>query len=126
LAYQSPDRITPSGLFLCATPEARSRKIGINFRIPLEAEFISGMISPSNTAARAERWRADTVNPIEKAIAADEAWQAEINRTLKGVENARYLPAGKGEEGSELRRLYEIKRAASEEMHAYFRSRIAA
>ena len=55
---------------------------------------------------------------IAKAWAADAAWQTEIDRVLPGVRNARYLPIGKGEPGSELRRLHDAKTAASEAEHA--------
>lgn len=45
--------------------------------------------------------------------AADAAWSAEIKRVF-GAKNqdARYYPRGKGEPGSELRRLYEARDAA--------------
>jgi hypothetical protein len=42
------------------------------------------------------------------AVAADNAWDAKLPKTT----NARYLPVGKGEEGSELRALYDARQAA--------------
>lgn len=58
--------------------------------------------------------------------AADDAWQAEINRTLPGVVNARYLPAGKGQPGTKLRRLYAARTAAANEHHAAWEATRAA
>ena len=46
--------------------------------------------------------------------AADKAWAAK----LPNVTNARYLPIGKGEPGSELRRLYEARAKAADAHHA--------
>lgn len=48
------------------------------------------------------------------AIDADNAWQAELNR----LKIDRYSKAARGDEGSELRRLYEVKIAADEARHA--------
>ena len=45
-------------------------------------------------------------------VAADEAWSAEVARALPGVFNARYQPTSKGEEGTKLRELYEVRQAA--------------
>lgn len=45
--------------------------------------------------------------------AADAAWSAEIKRVFgEKNQDARYYPRGKGESGSELRRLYEARDAA--------------
>lgn len=45
--------------------------------------------------------------------AADAAWSAEIVRVFgKKNQDARYYPRGKGEPGSELRRLYDARDAA--------------
>jgi len=45
--------------------------------------------------------------------AADDAWGAELRRVFgKDACNARYLPRGKGAEGSDLRRLHNAREAA--------------
>lgn len=49
---------------------------------------------------------------VQAFFATDDAWQKEIDRTLRGVVNARYLPIGRGEPGSSLRQLYDAKVAA--------------
>lgn len=53
---------------------------------------------------------------VEASIAADNAWSAELVRVFgpAGRRRERYLPQGRGEEGSELRRLYDAKTAAWE------------
>jgi hypothetical protein len=53
------------------------------------------------------------------AQAADDAWSAELYRLFgKHACNARYQPRGKGEPGTELRRLHEDFRTTSEALHA--------
>lgn len=47
------------------------------------------------------------------AIEADNAWQAELDR----LKIERYSKAAHGDEGSELRRLYEAKNAANDKRH---------
>ena len=45
--------------------------------------------------------------------AADDAWSAELKRVFgKQAGDARYVARGKGEEGSELRRLHDAREAA--------------
>jgi len=45
--------------------------------------------------------------------AADDAWSAELHRRFgREAGDARYGPRGKGEEGSELRRLHDAREAA--------------
>jgi hypothetical protein len=50
---------------------------------------------------------------------ADDAWGAMLRRVFgKRSAEARYTSLGKGEEGSELRRLYEARTAAQSAWHA--------
>ncbi len=56
---------------------------------------------------------------------ADDAWQAEINRTMPNLTNARYLPAGKGAPGSILAALHEARETASNAYHAARRAAYA-
>lgn len=50
---------------------------------------------------------------------ADDAWSAELQRVFgKDAGQARYEPRGKGEEGSELRRLHDTRDAARAAWHA--------
>jgi hypothetical protein len=50
---------------------------------------------------------------------ADDAWGAELRRVFgKRSAEARYTDLGKGEEGSELRRLHDIRMAAQRRWHA--------
>lgn len=51
--------------------------------------------------------------PYTLACAADDAWQAELERVFGGNASlARYQPRGCGEPGTKLRRLYEARTAA--------------
>jgi hypothetical protein len=44
---------------------------------------------------------------------ADDAWSAELHRVFgKQAGDARYTARGKGDEGSELRRLHDVREAA--------------
>lgn len=48
-----------------------------------------------------------------------DAWDIELARVFgKDACNARYLPRGKGEEGTELRRLHDAREAARRAWHA--------
>lgn len=50
---------------------------------------------------------------------ADNAWSDELQRKFgKQAGDARYLARGKGEEGSELRRLHDAREAARAAWHA--------
>lgn len=50
--------------------------------------------------------------------AADDAWSAELSRVFgKDAGTARYQPRGKGEPGSELRRLHDARDAARVAWH---------
>jgi hypothetical protein len=56
----------------------------------------------------------------QEALAADDAWQAELVRQFgKQAGNKRYTKEGKGEPGSELRRLHDTFRECNDAWHAY-------
>jgi hypothetical protein len=57
-------------------------------------------------------WRYETAVRFAEL---DRAWQAEIDRELPHVVNARYLPIGRGESGSDLRLLYDLREAARDD-----------
>jgi hypothetical protein len=58
-----------------------------------------------------------------EAIAADDAWSAELTRLFgKQAGDKRYTKEGKGEEGSELRRLHNNKRECDDALAAYHMS----
>jgi hypothetical protein len=58
-----------------------------------------------------------------EAIAADDAWSAELTRLFgKQAGDKRYTKEGKGEEGSELRRLHNNKRNCDDALGAYYMS----
>lgn len=67
-------------------------------------------------AAEAPKPAPTLLELVEASVAADDAWSAELIRVFgpEGQRRERYLPQGRGEEGSELRRLYEAKAAAAE------------
>lgn len=44
--------------------------------------------------------------------AADEAWQIELENAFPDAHEARYLPRGKGKEGTPLRAAYDAREAA--------------
>ena len=57
-------------------------------------------------------WRYETAVRFAEL---DRAWQAEIDRELPRVVNARYLPIGRGEPGSDLRLLHDLREAARDD-----------
>jgi hypothetical protein len=60
-----------------------------------------------------------TENLYSIALAADEAWSAELHRLFgKNAGDVRYTRRGHGEPGSELRRLHDAKLAADEALRA--------
>ncbi|MBS4051278.1 MAG: hypothetical protein KGZ69_08745 [Methylomonas sp.] len=63
--------------------------------------------------------RYDYLKIYDAAMKADAAWQAELVRLFgKKAGDVRYQPAGKGQEGSELRRLYLEFRRTSDALQA--------
>lgn len=60
----------------------------------------------------------------DRFAAADIELAAEVARVHPHLENARYLPAARGTEGSELRRLYEVRRQAQAEWESAFDARL--
>lgn len=77
----------------------------------LVEEHIDGMIAAAQ-AARAARIEARD-RAFAATLAAEDAWQAEMVRRFgRDACNARYLPKGKGEEGSPLRQLHDALVAA--------------
>lgn len=64
---------------------------------------------PIAEAADALMARRATMAAFEKA---DEAWQIELENAFPDAHEARYLPRGKGKEGTPLRAAYEAREAA--------------
>jgi hypothetical protein len=72
-----------------------------------------------NTAIYAAAWHAHQTDrdPYTEALAADDAWGAELRRLFgKRAGDVRYTERGAGEPGSELRCLYDAKLAADERL----------
>lgn len=63
--------------------------------------------------------------PYRAATAADEAWGSELRRQFgKRAGDVRYTTRGKGEPGSELRRLHDAKLAADTELRSHYDARL--